>query len=180
MKLMFISDIHGIKNNIDLVLKKFKIENFDKLIILGDLYYMGFNDIDYEKYDNKYIKDKLNEINDKIICIKGNCDTNIGDTKTNFPIISELGLINTDNIDMYITHGHIYNIDNFNRNNCILIYGHEHIPFIRKKNKSYYINPGSISLPRGNFPASYMVYENKKFTIYDIDNNIIDSINICI
>ena len=178
MKIMFISDIHGIKNNIDIIINKFKKENFDKLVILGDLYYMGFNEINYDAYNNKYIKDKLNEVSDKIICVKGNCDSNIDDVKSNFPIISELGLISTDNLDVYITHGHIYNMDNFNKNNCILVCGHEHIPYIRVKNNTYYINPGSISLPRNNFKPSFMVYENKNFTIMDINNNIIDSINI--
>ena len=39
-----------------------------------------------------------------------------------------------------------------------------------------YINVGSISLPRDNSPYSYCIYENNKFTLYDIEGNIIDSI----
>ena len=37
-----------------------------------------------------------------------------------------------------------------------------------------YINVGSISLPRNNYKPTYMIYKNKEFTIYDIDNNIVD------
>ena len=41
-----------------------------------------------------------------------------------------------------------------------------------------YINVGSISLPRDNNKPTYMIYENKKFTIYDIEDKIIDSIEL--
>ena len=41
-----------------------------------------------------------------------------------------------------------------------------------------YVNVGSISLPRNNFNPTYAIYENKKITIYDIYNNIIDDIEI--
>ena len=45
-----------------------------------------------------------------------------------------------------------------------------------KKDNMVYICVGSISLPRENSNASYMIYENKKFTLYDVNNEIIDSI----
>ena len=58
----------------------------------------------------------------------------------------------------------------------MLVYGHEHIPYIKKNNDMTYINVGSISLPRDGNKPTYMLYNNKKFTIYDIDGNVIDSI----
>ena len=33
----------------------------------------------------------------------------------------------------------------------------------------YYVNPGSISLPKGLYDKSYAIYENNKITIYEID-----------
>ena len=41
-----------------------------------------------------------------------------------------------------------------------------------------YINVGSISLPRDNNKPTYMIYENKRFTIYDIEDRIIVSIEL--
>ncbi len=41
-----------------------------------------------------------------------------------------------------------------------------------------YINVGSISIPKENNNPTYMMYENRKFTIYDIEENIFDSINL--
>ena len=48
MKIMFISDIHGIATNLNVIEKKIKNEKIDKLVCLGDLYYAG------PSYDNKY------------------------------------------------------------------------------------------------------------------------------
>ena len=41
-----------------------------------------------------------------------------------------------------------------------------------------YINVGSISLPKYDNKTTYMIYDNKKFTIYDIENNKLDCINL--
>lgn len=41
-----------------------------------------------------------------------------------------------------------------------------------------YINVGSISIPKENNNPTYMMYENRKFTIYNIEENIFDSIEI--
>ena len=48
MKILFISDIHGIATNLNVIEKKIKNEKIDKLVCLGDLYYAG------PSYDNKY------------------------------------------------------------------------------------------------------------------------------
>ena len=41
-----------------------------------------------------------------------------------------------------------------------------------------YINVGSISLPRNNYPPTYAIYENKTIVIYDINDNIIEIVNL--
>lgn len=173
MRYMILSDIHGIKTNLELIRKKFNDNKCDKLIVLGDLFYFGPKNMGNEEYDAKYVVDFLNSFKDKIICVKGNCDSSVDECVCEFPIISELGVITDDGRVFYITHGHIYNKDTWNKNNTILIYGHKHIPFIIEENDSLFINPGSISLPKENFPPTYMIFANNMFTIYDIFGNII-------
>lgn len=41
-----------------------------------------------------------------------------------------------------------------------------------------YVNVGSISLPKNNNNPTYAIYKNKNITIYDIYENIIDSIDL--
>ena len=67
MKIMFISDIHGIKENLQVVKEQFEKRQCDKLVILGDLYYIGPRNPMKEGYDVPYVVNFLNEMKEKII-----------------------------------------------------------------------------------------------------------------
>ena len=173
MKLMFISDIHGIKTNLSKVKERFEELHCDKLVVLGDLYYIGPRNKMIEGYDIKEVQEFLESMKDNLICVRGNCDSEVDMMVSNFPIVNELSVIMTENNDLYITHGHIYNESNWMKKHSILIYGHLHIPFIKKIETNYYLNPGSISLPKEGYLPSYMIYDENKVKIYDIEDNII-------
>lgn len=178
MKIMFISDIHGISTNLDKIKERFNELKCDKLVVLGDLYYIGPRNKMHPDYNISNVEEFLTYFEDKMICIKGNCDSEVDIMISNFPIINELGLIEVDNTELYLTHGHIYNENNWQKTNSILIYGHLHTPFIKEIENNLFINPGSVSLPRqGNLP-SYLIYENNVFTIYDIKGGIIATKNL--
>ena len=168
MKIMFISDIHGIKTNLEKVREEYQKHQCNKLVVLGDLYYMGPKQKVIDDYDSSYVNEFLESFQDNLICMRGNCDSDVDKKISNFPILEELSVISTGNLDIYLTHGNIYNEDNWKKNNSILVYGHYHIPFIKEKGNNLFINPGSISLPRGDYDPSYMILEDDVFTIYDI------------
>ncbi|MGN1000744.1 MAG: phosphodiesterase [Bacilli bacterium] len=180
MKVLFISDIHGITDNLKIIEKKIKEENVDKLVCLGDLYYTGPTYEENNKINSKGVFEFLMKHNDILICMMGNCDSKVDIKASDFPISSGVSLINTDGLDIYITHGNEYNFEKnrkFNRKG-ILVYGHEHIPYIKKNEDMIYVNVGSISLPRNNNNPTYAIYDNKNITIYDINDNKIDSIDL--
>lgn len=180
MKILFISDIHGIDINLNKIEDVIINEKIDKLVVLGDLYYAG------PTYNQKYmvnsmaVKDILTKYSDKIICLRGNCDSDVDIKASDFPICNNLALICIDGLDIYLTHGNEYSYEKnrkFDRKG-ILVYGHEHIPYIKKDKDMTYINVGSISIPKENNKPTYMIYEKKKFTIYDLDNNVINEIEM--
>jgi hypothetical protein len=180
MKILFFSDIHGITNNLKVLEELDNKEKFDKIVCLGDLYYSGPTFDNSLKVDSKYVLEFLMNFSDRLICMKGNCDSDVDIKASDFPICSNLALINTDNLDIYLTHGNEYSMSKnrkFNRKG-ILVYGHEHIPYIRQNNDMTYICVGSISLPRGDNRPSYMIYNDKTFTIYSIDNEVIDEVSL--
>ena len=179
MKLMFFSDIQGINYNLNSIKKIIDNNSFDKIIVLGDLYYSGPNYEEDYQIESKKVKDFLTEYKDNLIVLKGNCDSDVDVKASDFPICNNLVLINVDGLDIYCTHGNEYSMSkNKKINKGILVYGHEHIPYIKKIDDMIYICVGSISLPRDNNKPTYMIYENKNFSIYDIDNNLIDSIDV--
>lgn len=179
MKILFISDIHGIVDNlskIDAIIKKEKIE---RLVVLGDLYYIGFNHVD-KNVDIFFVRDFLCKYKNILTVMRGNCDSSIDIEKSPFPILEDVSLIRVDDIDIYITHGNHYRyLKNDTFDNGVMVYGHEHIPYIKRDIDMVYINTGSISLPRNDSDPSYTIYEDRVFTIYSlVDNGVIDSIKI--
>lgn len=174
MKLLFISDIHGVTTNLKLIDKLMEDKNIDKLICLGDLYssygnMYDTNDEEVSKFLFKY--------SSRLICMKGNCDSELDVFNSPFLINPGIHLLNVDNHDIYITHGNTYSYSKGFDKTGILIYGHEHTPYIRSENGTIYICVGSISLPRNNI-ATYAIYEDNTITIYDINNDIVDYIDL--
>lgn len=173
MKILFFSDIHGVTRNLDFIDNLIKKENFDKIIVLGDLYYSGPNYKGSHIINSLEVKEFLTRYKEKMFCVRGNCDSDVDIKASDFPISDELLLLNVDGLNIYCTHGDKYNFEN-SRKFCqtgILIYGHEHIPYIKNINDTTYICVGSVSLPKDEMGASYAVYENKKMTLYSIDND---------
>lgn len=178
MKMLFISDIHGIYENLDYIDDLIKKKKFDKLIVLGDLYYCISSYMNNLNINADVVKNFLERHKDILICMKGNCDSLVDISISNFPILSNFYTLLVDDLEIYITHGNEFNKNNNNFNNGILVYGHEHIPYIVKDNTMIYICVGSISLPRGGSKPSYMIYDDRHFTLYDIEGNIIDSVKL--
>ena len=74
------------------------------------------------------------------------------------------------------THGHKYNIDNIPENVDVLVYGHFHTGFIKKKDNALCINSGSISLPKENTKNSYLIIDENNIVLKDIEGNVIDEV----
>ncbi len=180
MKIMFLSDIHGSLKYLNCAIKRFEEEKADKLILLGDLMYHGPRNPLPEEYQPKEVADILNKHKEKIIAVRGNCDSEVDQMLLEFPIMADYTEIILENHKIFATHGHIYNKENMPllNSNDIFIHGHFHIPMAEKINEIYYLNPGSISLPKENNKNSYGILKDNKFLIKDLLGNTIKEINI--
>ena len=171
MKILFASDLHGSFYYCKKLKEIFERENPDKLVLLGDILYHGPRNPLPEEYAPKEVFEMLNSIKDRILCVRGNCDSEADQMVLEFPMMADYMMLNIDGINMFLTHGHLYNKENMPNieKDDILIHGHTHVNIIDKFDKGIYINPGSISMPKENQENSYMVYENRKFIIKNID-----------
>ena len=66
MKLIIASDIHGSASYCELLMKRFKEEQADRMLLLGDILYHGPRNPMPEQYDTKKTFTMLNEHKDKI------------------------------------------------------------------------------------------------------------------
>ena len=170
MKLLIASDIHGDIESAKILIEAFKRESCDKILLLGDILYHGPRNDLPGKYAPKEVIDLLNEYRDQIMCVRGNCDTEVDQMVLKFPILADYSVIYLDGLTIYATHGHNYNESTLPplAKGDILLHGHTHV--IRNEkfgNENTYLNPGSITLPKENCPRSYMIYESRKFTVYN-------------
>lgn len=173
MKLLFISDIHGSLYYIKKAIEVFKEEKADYLAILGDELYHGPRNPLPLEYNPMGVAELLNQFADRIIAVKGNCDSEVDELVLNFPIMAPSSIILYNGRRLFLTHGHIYNESNLPNlsDGDVLIYGHIHIPKAEKKDNIYIINPGSISLPKEGKPSTYGILEDNIFKIKAFEGN---------
>lgn len=176
MKYLIISDIHGSYKYLKLAFKAFLDFKCDKIIILGDILYHGpRNDLPIEYNPKECIK-LLNENVGLIEAIGGNCDAEVDQMVLDFKI-DRPHFTNINGIDVYITHGH--HLEEVPQNAEIILYGHSHISKIINEDSKIFINPGSISIPKGDKINSFAIVDDENnLKIYDFNYNVKDEIKL--
>lgn len=157
MKVMILSDSHSMPRSDLLTL--LKTQNVDYYIHCGDIYLT---------YDSLPLNNFYN--------CRGNND--------NRNIKEEL-FITIDNLKFWIVHGHRYNVE-FNteglaynakqQNIDVVCFGHTHRPYLQTEDNITYINPGSVTYPRGDYHnPTYCIFDTttKEVTYYDVKTNSI-------
>lgn len=158
MKIMILSDSHSM-NKTDLI-KLMGRHHVDFYIHCGDIY-MTFDGLNINNFYN----------------VRGNNDR--------APIPKEITM-EIDGLKFFIVHGHLFNVDfgiqeleTYAKENNIdvVCFGHTHNPTYIVKNDIIFINPGSVTYPRGKYRSpTYCLFdtETKKIDFYDVKQN-----NIC-
>lgn len=174
MKWLIASDIHGSAYYAEKLISAFYEEKADKMIILGDILYHGPRNDLPEEYSPKKVISMLNPLSDRLLCVRGNCDTEVDQMVLDFPILAEYALLPVGDQLIFITHGHKYNTSSVPplSEGDILLHGHTHVPKCEKFDKYIYMNPGSVSIPKEDSPHGYMTLENGTFLWKSFDGDV--------
>lgn len=165
MKLLIASDIHGSAYYCRKLLEAYEKERADKLVLLGDILYHGpRNDLPKE-YAPKEVLALLNAQKEEILCVRGNCDTEVDQMVLEFPILADYGFLYERGRMIFLTHGHISHEGHLPmlKKGDILLHGHTHVPVCREHEQYVYMNPGSVSIPKEGSAHGYMLYEDGRF-----------------
>ena len=159
------------------MLEAYVREKADRLLLLGDILYHGPRNDLPEGYAPKEVIAMLNPVKKNLLCVRGNCDTEVDQMVLDFPVLADYCLLDlTDGSGnagavMFATHGHRYNPHHLPplSDGDILLNGHTHIPACEEildmdGNRYQYLNPGSVSIPKEGSRRSYMIYEKGTFT----------------
>ena len=176
MKLMIASDLHGSATACKKLLDAFTASGADRLILLGDLLYHGPRNDLPEGYNPKAVIAMLSEKADKLFCVRGNCDTEVDQMVLPFPIMAETALLFVDGKTWFACHGQRSGANPTANDlpklpaGSVVLSGHTHIPVLEENPDGILLlNPGSVSIPKGGFPASYGVYEDGKFAVVSLE-----------
>lgn len=173
MKLMVASDIHGSAYYCRQMIEAYKREKADKLLILGDILYHGPRNDLPKDYDPKAVIQMLNEMKEELLCVRGNCDCDVDQMVLEFPILAEYAIFYLDNRMIFATHGHKINKENLPmlKAGDILLNGHFHVPAVERIGDYFYMNPGSVSIPKEESEHSYMVIEDGVYTWKNLEGH---------
>lgn len=171
MKWMIASDIHGSAYYCEKLLEAMKREQADRLLLLGDILYHGPRNDLPTGYAPKKVIEMLNEHKQDILCVRGNCDTEVDQMVLKFPILADYAVLTAGKRLIYVTHGHIYNNGHLPpiHPGDIILHGHTHIPVCEEYETHTYLNPGSVSIPKENSPHSYMTFDGREFAWKDLE-----------
>ena len=165
MKWLIASDIHGSAKWCRELISAFEKGGYERLLLLGDILYHGPRNDLPDEYAPKAVISMLNPIKEKLLCVRGNCDTEVDQMVLEFPVMADYSVLPLGDRLVYLIHGH-----KFGEQNppplCagdILLCGHTHIPACREKDGFYYLNPGSVSIPKEGSAHGFMTLENGVF-----------------
>jgi putative phosphoesterase len=138
------SDTHGYRGRIRECASD--LQQCDYILHAGDFY-----------EDSQYIAAYTNR---RVIAVVGNCDHMVSGP------VEETVVLGGKKI--YLTHGHLYKVKQGTTllarkakslKSDIVVYGHTHSPRVFEEDGILFINPGSLSMPRHDSRASFVVME---------------------
>ena len=103
-------------------------------------------------------------LQDKILAVRGNCEAEVDQMVLPFPCMADYALLNCDGLNLYLTHGHLWNPDKLPplQAGSVFLSGHTHVKMDEIHGGIRCINPGSVSIPKDG-SHSCIVYENGNF-----------------
>ena len=179
MKYIIASDIHGSALYCAKLLERFTAEGADGILLLGDVLYHGPRNDLPEGYAPKEVITMLNPLKDSILCVRGNCEAEVDQMVLDFNVTTEHRTLDLVGKKLMMTHGHHINIDAPPAQADIefVIYGHTHIPLKAQKDGVWYLNPGSVTIPKNGSDHAYMTLDENGFVWKTIDGKEYDRLD---
>ena len=172
MKLFVATDVHGSAYWAERTVEEFKRSNCDLLVLLGDVYNHGPRNPFPKDYAPMKVAEIFNKVADKLVAVKGNCDSEVDQMISDFPFVQQ-EIIPLAGRRLYFTHGHVYNKDNLPNLRCgdALFYGHFHKNEIVEVAGVTCVNVSSAALPKDK--SSYCIVDDGSVTLYGFDGGVI-------
>ena len=168
-----ISDIHGCFPALQKTLDHAQQFAPDYYLVLGDILNHGPRNPVPEGYAPPLVAEALNALREKIIAVRGNCDSEVDQMMLQFPCLAPHNQLLFDSRRWFMTHGHLYEAETLPLvAGDVLLSGHSHVAGIEQDAKGICrINPGSITFPRNGAEPSYAIYQHGTLNIIGLQTD---------
>lgn len=182
MKLLFLSDIHGSLPSLEAALRFYDTHGYELLVLLGDILNYGPRNGLCPGLNPQAVAERLNERAANIVCVRGNCDSEVDQMLLNFPIQSTYTLLLDGTRRFFITHGHIFNEKKMPASpSCdVFVYGHTHLCTLKAANPAEgqpaILNTGSPTFPKGGNPPTFATYDDGTLCLRTLDGEVLEQL----
>ncbi|MHB8779910.1 MAG: phosphodiesterase [Candidatus Geothermincolia bacterium] len=168
MKIGMVSDTHG---DVDAWEKAWRLlADCDLILHAGDhLYHGAFNPI-LASYDPLKLAGMMNASPVPMVHARGNCDSEVDAVALSDPLLSPYVFLVLEGTRILLTHGDRYEEDELarmgSRFGCrLVVRGHTHLRGVVRHGSLSLVNPGSISLPKGDGIPSLAILTGDTVTL---------------
>ena len=163
MRFAIASDIHGSATWCEQLVRALEDEKPDQIILLGDLLYHGPRNPLPDGYAPAEVASMLNELADRIVAVRGNCDSEVDQMMLDFPCLADYALVTDGTQKLFCTHGHVHTPEAPPRlaPGSLFLSGHTHVKVDEQRDGIRFVNPGSVSLPKDD-SRSFALYSDGK------------------
>lgn len=175
MRLLIASDLHGSPEAAAFLRRRCEELLPDMLVLLGDYLYHGPRNPLPSRLRAAKRGFRLRGFRDAHRGVRGNCDAEVDLMLLPFAV-EDSAVIAADGLRIVAQHGHhlpscppIPGV----RPGDVVLSGHTHIPRGETVDGVHFWNPGSTTLPKGGFPASYGVFEAGAFRVFGLDGRFL-------
>ncbi len=151
----------------------------DQLLILGDILNYGPRNGLPEGLNAPAIVELLNTYADRIIAVRGNCDSEVDQMLLQFPLMGDYAIVADNGIRLFLTHGHRYNEANMPAAGFdVFCQGHTHLHKLEQHDGKIILNTGSITFPKGGNEPTFATFADATISLRRLDGSIIKSIEL--
>lgn len=158
-KVVVCSDIHGDEVALEGVFEFVRQRGVDLVLCAGDV-----------GLENPMVGHLLRNRPCGFVCVRGNCDSPFDFVEADLPVAPMCRSLKVNGRDVFLQHGHVDLLDFALGEGSIVISGHTHVGSLQKVNGLYYLNPGSVSRPRGRSERSIALIEEKSISLLRMED----------
>lgn len=167
--ILIASDLHGRVKATKTLVSKIEALKPDWVWLLGDYLYNGPRNGVPDDYEPMEVSKMLSALNVPVLGVRGNCDSRVDAMLLPFPFEDFAEALVYDK-SFLLYHGDLPIKEGYEPD--VIVSGHTHIPVLEEDEKGrILLNPGSPSFPKGGYPASYALLDDKGLKVLSLETD---------